>query len=129
MTVKELVESFTTDGKVNLDGIEEFKKELMEQIKVLKAENKDALKAERDAEREEIAKVGKAYYDGLKIGDHFTYTMSDGTIVEAIKIQTKSNTGATASCELVEVPEGAKSNKRYPKFWQVNVPAQNEEVA
>lgn len=129
MTVKELVASYTVDGVVDLSGIEQFKSDLMAEIKQIKADNKDALKAQRDAEREEIGKVNKAYYDSLNVGDHFIYTMSDGTEVEAIKITTKSNTGSTAACELVNVPSGAKSSKRYPKFWQVKVPASEENVA
>ena len=125
MDAQSIIQSFATTNENNevvsfdLDGLKTLIGDLRSSMSEIKAANKDALKAERDAERAEIAVAGKAYYDGLNVGDHFQYTMSDGTVVDAIKIATKSNTGATAACELVEVPEGAKSSKRYPKFWQV----------
>lgn len=125
MDAQSIIASFATTNENNevisfdLDGLQDLMKDLRGSIADIKASNKEALKAERDAEREEIGKAGKAFYDSLNVGDHFTYTTSDGTEVEAIKITTKSNTGSTAACELVNPPANAKTSKRYPKFWQV----------
>jgi len=64
---------------------------------------------------------GKEYYDNLKVGDEFQYVMSNGTVVTARKIETKSKSGLTAACEVVsglEIAEG-KTKKRYPKFSKI----------
>ena len=64
---------------------------------------------------------GKEYYDNLKVGDEFQYVMSNGTVVTAKKIETKSKSGLTAACEVVsglEIAEG-KTKKRYPKFSKI----------
>ena len=101
--------------------------ELVTERAKIRKENKEAIKAEKDATNEVLAKAGKAYYDSLGVGKEFDYKTADGTLVHARKIETKSKTGATAACEVISGIECAKSNKRFPKFYQVVVPA--EQVA
>ena len=90
--------------------------------KELKEQFKEAEKAEKEAANAELGKIGKAYYDSLAIGEEFSYKKSDGTILKARKIETKSNSGKRASCELIEC--STKSAKRYPEFYQVIVPTE-----
>jgi len=64
---------------------------------------------------------GKEYYDNLKVGDEFKYVMSNGTVVTARKIETKSKSGLSAACEVVsglDISEG-KTKRRYPKFNKI----------
>ena len=95
--------------------------------KELKEQFKEAEKAAKVAANAELAKAGKAFYDSLAIGDEFEYKTADGTVLKARKIETKSNSGKRASCELVEC--STKSAKRYPEFHQVIVPVQSVQVA
>ena len=101
--------------------------ELVTERAKIRKENKEAIKAEKDATNEVLAKAGKAYYDSLKTGSEFDYKTADGTIVHARKIKTKSGSGNSAACEVISGIECSKSNKRYPKFYQVVVPV--EQVA
>ena len=95
--------------------------------KELKEQFKEAEKAAKVAANAELAKAGKAFYDSLAIGDEFEYKTADGTVLKARKIETKSNSGKRASCELIEC--STKSAKRYPEFHQVIVPVQSVQVA
>ena len=88
--------------------------------KELKEQFKEAEKAAKVAANAKLAKAGKAFYDSLAIGDEFEYKTADGTVLKARKIETKSNSGKRASCELIEC--STKSAKRYPEFHQVIVP-------
>ena len=88
--------------------------------KELKEQFKEAEKAAKVAANAELAKAGKTFYDSLAIGDEFEYKTADGTVLKARKIETKSNSGKRASCELIEC--STKSAKRYPEFHQVIVP-------
>ena len=88
--------------------------------KELKEQFKKSEKAAKVAANAELAKAGKAFYDSLAIGDKFEYKTADGTVLKARKIETKSNSGKRASCELIEC--STKSAKRYPEFHQVIVP-------
>ena len=88
--------------------------------KELKEQFKEAEKAAKVAANAELAKAGKAFYDSLAIGGEFEYKTADGTVLKARKIETKSNSGKRASCELIEY--STKSAKRYPEFHQVIVP-------
>ena len=97
--------------------------ELRSVAKDARVKSKDDEKAKKDADKAELAILGKAYYDSLNVGDEFEFRMASGNKFWARKIETKSNTGMTAACELVTPPEGAKNTKRYPKFSQVVVPA------
>ena len=85
-----------------------------------KEQFKEAEKAAKVAANAELAKAGKAFYDSLAIGGEFEYKTADGTVLKARKIETKSNSGKRASCELIEC--STKSAKRYPEFHQVIVP-------
>ena len=101
--------------------------ELVTERAKIRKDNKEAIKAQKEADNEALAKAGKAYYNSLKIGEEFIYRTADGTEVLARKIETKSKSGATAACEVISGIECAKSNKRFPKFHQVIVPS--EQVA
>ena len=101
--------------------------ELVTERAKIRKDNKEAIKAQKEADNEVLAKAGKAYYDSLGVGKEFDYKCADGTLVHARKIETKSKSGATAACEVISGIECSKSNKRYPKFYQVVVPA--EQVA
>ena len=126
MTMQEIVSTFATvdeNGQVvsfNYDGFSNLVDELVETRKQLKKEQKEAEKAKKEADREVLAISGKEYYDSLNEGDVFSYKNAEGEILQARKIKTKSNTGTTAACELLECK--TKTAKRYPKFWQVIVP-------
>ena len=100
--------------------------ELVTERAKIRKDNKEAIKAEKEAANEVLAKAGKAYYDALKVGEEFIYRTADGTEVLARKIETKSKSGNTAACEVISGIECAKSNKRYPKFHQVIVPTEEQ---
>ena len=127
MTTQEIVSAFATtneNGEVtafDFDSFNSLVDELVETRKQLKKEAKEAEKEKKEAEREVLAETGKKYYDSLAEGDEFEYKNSEGKILKARKIKTKSNTGTTAACELLEFK--TKTGKRYPKFYQVVVPA------
>ena len=87
--------------------------------KELKEQFKESEKAAKVAANAKLAKAGKAFYDSLAIGEEFEYKTADGTVLKARKIETKSNSGKRASCELIEC--STKSAKRYPEFHQVIV--------
>ena len=129
MTKEQVIESFATvdeNGNVtdfNFDDFDQLVKDLVEARKNMRADAKEAKKAKKAEENEAKAEVGKKYYDSLKTGAEFKYVASDGTVVTAIKITTKSNSGLSAACEVVAGLEVKKSAKRYPKFYQVIVPA------
>ena len=129
MTKEQVIESFATvneNGEVtdfDFDSFDNLVKELVEARKNMRADAKEAKKAKKAEENENKAEVGKKFYDSLQIGSEFTYIASDGTVVTARKIATKSNSGLSAACEVVAGLEIKKSAKRYPKFYQLVVPA------
>lgn len=120
--INTIVESVTVDGNINLDALNEIVDGLKKTVKLVKDEQKKAEKDARDEARAESAELAKAYYNSLAKDAVFSYKTSDGVIHEAKKIETKSKTGATAACELINPPANAKTTKRYPKFYQVVVP-------
>jgi hypothetical protein len=128
MTKEEIIASFATvdeNGNVtdfNFDDFDQLVKDLVTARKNMRADAKEAKKAKQAEENENKAEVGKKYYDSLQAGDEFKYVASDGTVVTARKITTKSNSGLSAACEVVAGIEVKKSAKRYPKFYQVIVP-------
>jgi len=85
--------------------------------------NKDAIKAQKEAKDAINGERGKLYYDSLEIGAEFEIETANG-VVKVKKIETKSKTGSTAACELLDPPVGSKTAKRYPKFCKVVVPAE-----
>lgn len=119
------------DGTVDIDRLQIILKELNEQKKTLKEQIKKEQKDKTTLEREAAGKIGLAYYNSLNVGDEFYYVSASGEEFAAIKIDTKTKTKSTAACELVNPPANAKTAKRYPRFWQVKVPAEFsiEEVA
>ena len=135
MTTQEIISAFATlneNGEVTSFNFAEFDNlvsELVTERAKIRKDNKEAIKAQKEANNEALAEVGKKYYDSLKVGDEFDYKTADGTVVHARKIETKSKSGNSAACEVISGIECAKSNKRYPKFHQVIVPTVSEEVA
>ena len=75
--------------------------ELVTERAKIRKDNKEAIKAEKEAANEVLAKAGKVYYDALKVGEEFTYRTADGTEVLARKIETKSGSGNSAACEVI----------------------------
>ena len=133
MNAQNVISSFATLNEnnevvsFNFAEFDALVSELVTERAKIRKENKEAIKAEKDANNEILAKAGKTYYDALKPGSEFDYKTADGTLVHARKIETKSGSGNSAACEVISGIECSKSNKRYPKFYQVIVPA--EQVA
>ena len=107
---------------VNFDMLDKAIADVRSLRKELNDQFKEAAKEAKKLANEEAGKSAKAYYDSLPIGEEFEYKKADGTILKARKIETKSNSGKRASCELVEC--STKSAKRYPEFYQVIVPTE-----
>ena len=133
MNAQNVISSFATLNEnnevvsFNFADFDALVSELVTERAKIRKDNKEAIKAEKEAANEVLAKAGKEYYNALKVGEEFTYRTADGTEVLARKIETKSGSGNSAACEVISGIECAKSNKRYPKFHQVIVPA--EQVA
>jgi len=129
MTKEEVISAFATvdeNGNItdfDFDSFDNLVKELVTARKNMRADAKEAKKAKQAEENEAKAEEGKKYYDSLNTGDEFKYVASDGTVVTAKKITTKSNSGLSAACEVVDGIEVKKSAKRYPKFYQIVIPA------
>lgn len=135
MTTQEIISAFATldeNGNVasfNFADFDNLVSELVTERAKIRKDNKEAIKAEKEANDKALDEVGKKYYDSLNEGDEFDYKTADGTVVHARKIKTKSGSGNSAACEVISGIECAKSNKRYPKFHQVIIPTASEEVA
>ena len=133
MTKEQVIEAFTVmgeDGSItdfNFEDFDQLVKDLVTVRKNMRAEAKESKKAKQAEENESKAEAGKAYYDSLKEGDEFQYETSDGTVVTARKIITKSGMGKTAACEVIAGIEITKSAKRYPKFYQVIIPTSDSD--
>ena len=130
MNAQSIISSFATLNEnnevvsFNFADFDILVSELVTERAKIRKDNKEAIKAQKEADNEALAKVGKDYYDALKVGEEFRYKTADGTEVLARKIETKSKSGNTAACEVISGIECAKSNKRYPKFHQVIVPTE-----
>ena len=107
---------------VNFDVLDKAIADIRAMRKELNEQFKETEKAEKEAVNAKLGKIGKAYYDSLAIGEEFSYKDAKGNILRARKIETKSNSGKRASCELIEC--STKSAKRYPEFHQVIVPTE-----
>ena len=105
---------------VNFEMLDKAIAEVRSLRKELNEQFKEAAKEAKKLANEEAGKSAKAYYDSLPIGAEFSYKDAKGNILKARKIETKSNSGKRASCELIEC--STKSAKRYPEFYQVIVP-------
>ncbi len=137
MNAQEIIAGFATlneNGEVASFNFADFDKlvsELVTERAKIRKENKEEIKAKKEADNAVLAESGKAFYDGLAEGDTFTYKTADGTEVVARKIKTKSGSGNSAACEVVSglvIAEG-KSSKRYPKFYQIVLPVAESAVA
>lgn len=130
MNAQSIISSFATLNEnnevvsFNFADFDILVSELVTERAKIRKDNKEAIKAQKEADNEVLAKVGKDYYNALKVGEEFRYKTADGTEVLARKIETKSKSGNTAACEVISGIECAKSNKRYPKFHQVIVPTE-----
>ena len=107
---------------VNFEMLDKAIAEVRSLRKELNEQFKEAAKEAKKLANEEAGKSAKAYYDSLPIGAEFSYKDAKGNILRARKIETKSNSGKRASCELIEC--STKSAKRYPEFYQVIVPTE-----
>ena len=137
MNAQDVISAFATlneNGEVASFNFAEFDKlvsDLVSERAKIRKDNKQAIKAQKEADNAVLAESGKAFYDGLAEGDVFTYKTADGTEVTARKIKTKSGSGNSAACEVISgltIAEG-KSAKRYPKFYQIVVPQAESAVA
>lgn len=137
MNAQDVISAFATlneNGEVASFNFADFDKlvsELVSERAKIRKDNKEMIKAQKEADNAVLAESGKAFYDGLAEGDTFTYKTADGTEVVARKIKTKSGSGNSAACEVISgltIAEG-KSAKRYPKFYQIVVPQAESAVA
>ena len=130
MNAQSIISSFATLNEnnevisFNFADFDALVSELVTERAKIRKDNKEAIKAQKEADNEVLAKVGKDYYDALKVGEEFRYKTADGTEVLVRKIETKSKSGNSAACEVISGKECAKSNKRYPRFYQVIVPTE-----
>ena len=117
------------DTLLNFDweGLETIHKMIGAHLKIHSEQVKETAKKEKAEKKAELAVGGKAYYNSLKVGAEFSYKSADGVVHRAKKIETKSDSGLRAACELLEYE--TKSAKRYPTFDQVIVPVQSVQVA
>lgn len=132
MNAQNVISTFATvdaDGKVTAFDFANFDalvSELVTERAKIRKENASAIKEQKKADSAVLAQAGKEYYNTLKVGDIFKVVIG-GEQVEVRKIETKSGSGASAACELV-VSAGGKTDKRYPKFDKVVVPATSDEA-
>ena len=125
-SVIDQLSTIDNDGKVtafDLAQLDVIIAELRETAKAARISFKDAEKKSKEEENAKLAERGKLFYKNLAVGDEFSYVDASGNEWKAVKIETKSKSGSTAACELIDPPAGAKNTKRYPKFHQVAVPA------
>lgn len=109
------------------EGLETIHKMIGSHLKIHSEQVKETAKKEKAEKKAELAVGGKAYYNSLKVGAEFSYKSADGVVHRAKKIETKSDSGLRAACELLEYE--TKSAKRYPTFDQVIVPVQSVQAA
>ena len=109
-------------ASVNFDMLDKAIADIRSLRKELNEQFKESAKEAKKLANEEAGKPAKEYYDSLAVGDEFSYKDAKGNILRARKIETKSNSGKRASCELIEC--STKSAKRYPEFHQVIVPTE-----
>ena len=127
MNAQNVISSFATLNEnnevvsFNFADFDNLVSELVTERAKIRKENKEAIKAEKEASNAVLAEDGKKYFDSLKVGDEFDYKTADGTIVHARKIETKSGAYNSAACEVISGIEITKSANRYPKFYQVVV--------
>lgn len=127
MNAQNVIEAFATKNDANevigfnFADFDELVSTLVTERAKIRKDNKETIKAQKEADNAVLAEAGKKFYNSLKEGDEFTYKTADGTIVTARKILTKSGSGNSAACQVISGIETGKSDKRYPKFHQVIV--------
>ena len=109
------------DGSVTSVNFDVLDKAIAD-VRAMRKELNEQFKEAKKLANEEAGKSAKEYYDSLAVGDEFSYKDAKGNVLRARKIETKSNSGKRASCELIEC--STKSAKRYPEFHQVIVPTE-----
>lgn len=132
-----IVQATTKDEHINCDtlkdvisSLQSVKKTAMEDFKEMKKEIENANKAD-------LAKIGKAYWDSLPLGAEIKW-QSTGKICEGTKGENKKGS-KTAHCILNEIPADSKAKEpkpdRYVKYEKIIVPSDfimetsDEEVA
>lgn len=118
LSPEELSNAIIASGK-NISFIDELKLHLGAERKELKKEQKEQHKQEQSAERERLTMENKPLYQSWEVGHKFQYRDANAVTHNVAKIQTKSNTGKTAACELLNPPADSKTAKRYPKYYQI----------
>lgn len=118
ISAEDLVNAIIAAEK-DISFIDEMKLHLGSQKKALKKEKEERQKQEKAAEEERLAAENKPLYQSWEVGHKFQYRDASAAVHDVAKIQTKSNTGKTAACELLEMPAGGKTLRRYPKFYQI----------
>ena len=107
MNAQSIISSFATLNEnnevvsFNFADFDILVSELVTERAKIRKDNKEAIKAQKEADNEALAKIGKSYYDALKVGEEFRYKTADGTEVLARKIETKSKSGNSAACEVI----------------------------
>ena len=125
MVASEVFGSFGNGSDFDLSGLDNLISELRTMAKDKRAEMKDVLKAQKDAEKENKSEVGKTYYNKLNVGDEFRIIIG-GKEVEVIKIETKSKSNSSAACMIKDWSGEGKSPNRYLGFDKVVVPEVEE---
>ena len=120
MVASEVFGSFGNGSDFDLNGLDALITELRTMAKDKRAEMKDVLKAQKDAEKENKSEVGKEYYSKLNIGDEFKIIIG-GKEVEVVKIETKSKSNSSAACMIKNWNGEGKSPNRYLGFDKVVV--------
>lgn len=127
MNKQSIISAFTTTNEAgevvgfNFAEFDSLVSDLVSERATLRKTNKEAIKAQREAQNEAQAVEGKRYYDSLPEGAVFFYRTADGTLVTARKIKTKSGSGNSAACEVIDglKIEAGKTTRRYPKFHTI----------
>ena len=128
MNAQSIFTSFATENSFDLNGLDKLIADLRGLAKDKRAEMKDVLAKQKEADKEALAEVGKDFYTKLNVGDTFEIKIGGkATLVK--KIATKSKTVGSAACAIVEwVDDGSmgKTPNRYLGFDKVIVPVQEE---
>lgn len=123
MDAKEVFAGFETEAGFDLNGLDTLIADLRGMAKDKRAEMKDVLKEQKEADKAAAAEAGKAFYDGLDVGEEFDILIS-GKPVRVAKIATKSKTSNSAACAIVGWANDGSNGKtpnRYLGFDKVIV--------
>lgn len=128
MNAQSIFTSFAMEnGSFDLNGLDTLIADLRSMAKDKRAEMKDVLKEQKEAQKATLAEAGKEYYNSLAIGEQFEILIS-GKPVLVEKIETKSKTSNSAACKIVNFTDDmGKTPNRYLGFDKVVIP-QNDEI-